>query len=316
MHNPASRRDPRSHPRWRPSLLTNVIVVLALGGLTAGLYPMSASWLSSYNQSHVLTQAETGRARMSPPAPEQLRLAHEYNEALIAGVRLDPWANVPVGSGNPSDTLLRYDDLLTSGPHGLMSRIRIPSIGVDLPIYHGTATDTLLRGAGHLEGSHLPVGGTGTRSVITAHRGLANATMFSQLNGVRIGDTFTLEVLGDALVYRVTEMVTIEPEDSGSLRAEAGKDLVTLITCTPLGINSHRILVTGERVIPTPAHNIAELGDHPQVPGVPWWIFLASTGLITITAYLIRRGYIDDRNRQSRRDYAGDTHQFAEADAT
>ncbi|WP_459583204.1 class C sortase, partial [Aerococcus mictus] len=112
------------------------------------------------------------------------------------------------------------------------------TIDVDLPVYHGTSDEVLNRAAGHLEGTSLPVGGPSTRAVITAHRGLANARMFTDLNKVNVGDTFTIEVFGDVLTYRVRDTKVVAPEDTDTLRVEEGKDLVTLVTCTPLGINS------------------------------------------------------------------------------
>lgn len=280
---------------WRPGLLTWLIAVLALSGAGAGLYPMTAGWISSYNQSRVIEQAHRNLRDLQPRPAQQIELAHEYNNALTAGVELEPGGNVPVGAGNLSDAALRYDEILRAEDDGLMGRIKVPGIDVDLPIYHGTSEATLLRGAGHLEGSHLPVGGTGTRTVITAHRGLANSTMFTDLNRVQDGDTFTIEVLGEALVYRVFDIEVIDPKDSSSLRAVPGKDLATLITCTPLGINSHRIVVTGERITPTPPDAVKAVGAAPTIPGFPWWAVLGGGGLVVVTVYVVRRGFADPR---------------------
>lgn len=264
--------------------------------MTAGLYPMTAGWLSSYNQSQVIAQAQTQLERADAHAGDaQLQHARAYNDALTSGVRLESGGNVPVGAGNLSGTELRYDQMLAAGQNGLMGRVKIPSIDVDLPIYHGTSDETLLRGAGHLEGSHLPIGGLGTRSVITAHRGLANSTMFTNLDQVGKGDTFTLEVLDEVLVYRVFDVQIIAPDDTESLRATPGADVVTLVTCTPLGINSHRILVTGERVLPTPMAAVENAGRAPDVPGFPWWILLGSGGVLLAGGYLAHRGFVDAR---------------------
>lgn len=280
---------------WKPSLITYVIMVLAMAGLGAGLYPMTAAWVSSYNQSQVIVQAETNLHSIEPNPARQFELAHEYNDALTAGVKLEPGGNVPVGSGNSTDSALRYADMLKAGDDGLMARVKIPGIDVDLPIYHGTSEATLLRGAGHLEGSHLPVGGAGTRTVITAHRGLANSTMFTNLNEVKDGDTFTIEVLGDVFVYEVFDVQVIDPNDSGSLRAVPGEDLATLITCTPLGINSHRIVVTGKRITPTPPSALEDIGAAPEIPGFPWWAVLGGAGALLVGAYVARQGFVDQR---------------------
>ncbi|QBE50320.1 class C sortase [Leucobacter triazinivorans] len=274
-------------------MLTSAIAVLALAGLVAGLYPMTAAWISSYNQSRVIERSHGQLERLQPSATEQLDLAREYNSALTAGVELQAGANVPIGAGNVTDTELVYADMLRADGNGLMGRVKIPAIDVDLPIYHGTDEATLLRGAGHLEGSHLPVGGVGTRTVVTAHRGLANSTMFTHLDRVEPGDTFSIEVLGETLVYRVFDVQVIDPDDSGTLRAVPGADLATLITCTPLGINSHRIVVTGERVTPTPAAALEDAGKSPRVPGFPWWAVLGSGGVVLVGAYVARRGFLD-----------------------
>ena len=292
----ASRSKRRA---WRPAALTYFIVALGLAGLTAGLYPMTAAWLSSYNQSKVIEQAGSDLSDVDPRPGEQLQLAHQYNNALTSGVKLEAGGNVPVGAGNLSNSELRYDAMLAASPDGLMARIKIPTIEVDLPVYHGTSEETLLRGAGHLEGSHLPVGGEGSRSVITAHRGLASATMFTNLDKVVEGDTFSVEVMGEVLVYQVIDIQVIEPEDTAALRAVPGEDLVTLITCTPLGINSQRIIVTGERITPTPVEDLRDQGAPPEIPGFPWWMAFGSGGVVVLGWYLRSSGF-EDARRSSR----------------
>lgn len=293
---PRAGRRAQAGP-WRPSALTIIIAVLGIAGLTAGLYPMSAAWLTSYNQSKVLRTSVAALDDLRPTADEQLALAAAYNEALSAGVVLGKNAHVPVGEWTLADQTLEYTELLNGGAKGLMSRVKIPSIDVDLPVYHGTSDAVLERGAGHLEGSHLPIGGIGTRAVLTAHRGLANATMFTNLDRVAVGDTFTVETLGQVLSYRVRDTQVIDPEDTGTLRPETGADLVTLVTCTPLGINTHRILVTGERITPTPARDLREAGAVSDVPGFPWWIMLAGGGFALVVIYVVRQGLAEGAAR-------------------
>jgi len=259
---------------------------------------MAAAWLSSYNQSQVIRNAEENIDSLTPGKEDQLAAAHAYNDALTAGVSLEAGGNIPVGTGNLSNVDLRYDEILNANGQGLMGRIKIPGINVDLPIYHGTSDATLLKGAGHLEGSHLPVGGESTRSVVTAHRGLANATMFTNLDKVRSGDTFTVEVLGEVLTYRVFDIQVIDPDETSSLRVMPGRDLVTLITCTPLGINSQRIVVTGERITPTPPQDLANAGAAPTIPGFPWWAVIGSAGALLIGVYARRQGFVDARVRK------------------
>lgn len=201
--------------------------------------------------------------------------------------------NIPTGAGKSSNGKLDYNAILRTDESGLMARLRIPAIDVDLPVYHGTSDATLLQGAGHLEGTSLPVGGPGTRSVITAHRGLANATMFTNLDRVKIGDTFTIEVFGKVLAYKVRETKVVEPTETESLRSVPGKDLVTLVTCTPLGINTHRILVTAERIEPTPAKDLANAHATSDLPRFPWWAVWFSAGLLVAAVYVWRSGRSD-----------------------
>ena len=261
---------------------------------------MTAAWLTSYNQSKIIEAFESELSTVKPSVEEQLALARRYNDALSAGVVLGRNASVPTGDGTSSDPSLDYNSILVANNDGMMSRIKIPTIDVDLPIYHGTSDEALLAGAGHLEGSHLPIGGPGSRSVITAHRGLATATMFSNLDQVKVGDAFTVETFGKVMTYRVRETRVIAPEETDSLRAEAGEDLVTLITCTPLGINTHRIVVTGERITPTPEKDLKAAGAAPTIPGFPWWAVIGGLGVVAIGGYVFRRGFVDSQIRESR----------------
>lgn len=282
----------RVRRRWKPSALTIAITAVALIALTTALYPMTASWLSAVNQAQVIDGYERKLQDGKPSPEEQLKLAEQYNAALNAGVDLLANTNVPVGTVAENSSGLDYNRMLSLDAAGLMGRVKIPAIDVDLPIYHGTSDATLLKGAGHLEGSHLPVGGSSTRSVITAHRGLADATMFTDLNKVVRGDRITLEVFGRTLSYRVTSIEVIDPEDTGSLRPVPGKDLVTLVTCTPLGINTQRILVTGERITPTPQADLEQAGK-PADAGFPCWAPLALAGVALAGTYLWRQGLSD-----------------------
>lgn len=278
--------------QWRLSWPALLVALVAMAGVSIVLYPTVASWFSQYNQS-LLIESYTQTIRDNPgtPVAEEIELAHRYNAALSSGALLESNERLPTGAGTSTDQSLVYEDVLDSGATGLMARLRIPAIDVDLPVYHGTADETLLRGAGHLEGTSLPVGGMGTHSVITAHRGLADATMFTNLNRVGIGDTFTLEVFGEVLTYEIFETKVVEPHQSEALRAREDMDLVTLVTCTPLGINSHRILVTAERVIPTPTSEIESAGAPPDIPHFPWWAVILGAAFVLASMYVWRMGY-------------------------
>lgn len=143
---------------------------------------------------------------------------------------------------------------------------------------------------GHLQGTSLPVGRPGTRAVLTGHRGLANATVFTPLDKVKVGDTFSVDVLGEVFTYRVFDYTVASLHDTEEIRAVPDKDLMTLITCTPLGVNTQRILATGERVTPAPAPDLDAVNKHPDVPGSPWWLVGYGAGLAAIGVWAWRSG--------------------------
>lgn len=303
QQQPLTRREYRARRRtWRPGILTVLIAVLALTGTAVGIYPMTAQWLTSYNQAQVVDSYHSVVAAADPEPAEQLNLAHDYNDALSVGkVVVGADTNKPQYDGS-ANTAFDYESMLSTGFNGIMARIRIPKIDVDLPVLHGTDDKTLLAGAGHLEGTHLPVGGESTRTVITAHRGLADARMFTDLDQLAVGDTFSIDVFGETLTYQIITIEVIDPSDTGTIRPVVGEDLATLITCTPLGINSHRIVVTGERITPTPIKEVEAAAAPTELPGTPWWIVIAITAAVLISAYVIRRGFVDARLRARARD--------------
>ncbi|WP_316670093.1 class C sortase [uncultured Propionibacterium sp.] len=275
--------------RWHLSPFALLAALLAFVGMLVFAYPTVASWISRYNQSKVVTDYADEVANAEPDAAEQLARARAYNESLNAGALFEAGSNVPTGDGSGADESLDYDSMLTADSSGLMARLKIGSIDLDLPVYHGTSDETLLRGLGHLEGTSLPVGGVGTHAVITGHRGLAQAEMFTNLDKVKVGDRFVIEVFGEVLTYQVSGTRVVEPTQTETLRIDENRDLVTLVTCTPLGINSHRILVTGERVEPTPVEDV-EAAGRPASAGFPWWAPALGAGTALIVAYVWRSG--------------------------
>ncbi len=268
-------------------LLPVLISALVLVGVGLLLYPSTAAWISQYNQSKIVGEYAHRLQSVRPDRVAQLEAGREYNKALASGAELKSGARIASGTGSAKGSW-RYEDILRADENGTMGRIKIDKIDVDMPIYHGTTEASLLKGAGHLEGMSLPVGGPSTRTVITAHRGLASARLFTDLNQISKGDTFTLEVFGEVLTYRVFETQVVAPSETRAIEAMEGKDLATLVTCTPLGINSHRILVTGERVIPTPARDKANAGKASQLPRFPWWAVIAAGTLGAVATFLTR----------------------------
>lgn len=265
------RRDlPPAPVVWRFPWLAFISSLIIVAGVGVFLYPHVASWFSQKEQSRViaLTQEITEQNEKKKPNPyvALLEQARTYNEALASGVKLEANANVPKGFGTNRNQTLKYQDMLSGNKEGVMGRLHYAKLGIDLPIYHGTSEATLLKGVGHLEGTSLPVGGIGQRSVLTAHRGLPESTLFTHLDKAKKGDIFTISVLDQVFSYRVIDQITIEPSDTEALFADPEKDLVTLITCTPLGINTHRILVTAERVIPTPQSELDDVKKRLTCP--------------------------------------------------
>jgi sortase A len=288
---PLRRRDlrPAAAPRWRMPWGTAILATVAFAGLLLLMYPTVASWWSQYNQSQLIVKVDSEVGGSAAGTREKaLEEARAYNKALVGGALVAAGSRIPTSSaGAPG---FDYPSLLRADADGVMARLRIPSIGVDLPIYHGTSDATLTKGVGHLEGTSLPIGGADQHSVLTAHRGLAGATLFDNLDQVKIGDTFTVEVFGQVLTYRVRDTQVVLPEQTQTLSPQAGEDLVTLVTCTPLGINSHRILVTGERVTPTPQKDIDAAGATPDIPGFPWWAPIIGSSLILLVGLVWATG--------------------------
>ena len=219
---------------------TIFFILIFFVGLSVVLYPAArnaltrqqqAAALKAYQQAaDALTEAEDAAA---------LAQAEDYNQRLadaMPGAFLEPGA------------VEGYDDVLNTAGDGIMGRISIPKLHIDLPICHGTDAEALETNIGHLEGTSLPVGGAGTHAVLSGHRGLPSAKLFSNLDKLEKGDTFTITVLDRVLTYEVDQISTVLPNETDLLRPVAGQDYVTLMTCTPYGINTHRLLVRGRRI--------------------------------------------------------------------
>ena len=275
-----------STKKWRFSKSCIVPALLLLASFASLIYPHAAMWLSQYHMSEVAAEYAKLITHAVPAPREQLERAREYNKNLSSGAIYEANTNIPTSHGATSDASQDYWEQLKANDDGLMARLKIKKIDLDLPVYHGTEDDTLLKGLGHLRGTSLPVGGKGTRSVITGHRGLASAEMFTRLDEIVKGDTFTIEVFDEVLTYKVIEKIVVNPDETKKIAAVPGKDLMTLITCTPLGINTQRILVTGERIIPTPAADEANRGKKPDVPRFPWWVVGCFGSLCVVGGYI------------------------------
>ena len=237
-----------------------IIIALALIGVVLLVYPYVSYRLSDRDQTYVVQQYDDSLAKMTArQMEEEWERARAYNASLATSVLYDPFAS------GQADMDAEYLSLLDIAGNGVMCHIEIPKIKADLPVFHGVSLSTLEKGAGHLEGSSLPVGGAGTHAVMTAHTGLNSAKLFTDLVEMKIGDEFYIYTLDQILAYRVDNILVVEPEDVGALSMVEGKDYVTLVTCTPYGINSHRLLVRGIRVDYTPEEIKQAIADTDTV---------------------------------------------------
>ena len=239
----------------RQILSTIGLVLVFLLSLGLMLYPVISNRINAKYASEIQTTYEaviedTDNGELLAAKEEAIR----YNESITPGA-----TDTEIYS---QEALLaasqNYQELLNVAGDGIIGYVQIPKISVQLPIYHGTNNDSLDRGIGHLLGSSLPVGGDSTHSILTAHSGMASQKMFSDLPQLGVGDVFYLKVLGETLAYQVDQINTVLPHDTTYLGIEQGEDLCTLVTCTPFGVNTHRLLVRGERISYEEAEVIAE----------------------------------------------------------
>lgn len=246
--------------RW---LLAAVCGVAALGLM---LYPLAGELLNEKYHSDVETTytaviADTDDVELTA----QREAAEQYN-AMLSGT-------ATITEGGASAPPLAYVQQLTVG--GVMAYVDIPKINVYLPVQHGTDADTLERAVGHVVGTSLPVGGSSTHAVLSAHSGMASSKLFSDIDQLAAGDVFYIHVLGDTLAYKVDAIHTVLPTDTSLLQIEDSKDYVTLVTCTPFGVNTHRLLVRGRRVLYTPEQETTAA----EKPAASSWMQHYLTGL-------------------------------------
>lgn len=281
MEEPHPQEQPEpataTRPRLRQLLLPILIILL---GMSVLLYPVIATQWNNIQQQLVTEEY----AKFVEEQPEEVRnemfeAALRYNAEHTGTPILDPWlAQVAEDNG---DYQAYLEQLKTNGA---MAQIIVPSAKVKLPVYHGSDEKTLQKGVGHLFGTSLPVGGASTHSVLTGHTGLTNATLFDNLTDVTVGDAIYLNVLGNRLKYEVDQLNVVLPNEIDQLAVVEGQDLVTLITCTPYGINSHRLLVRGHRVPMEPSDE--KLLD--EQGGLTWqWWMLAAIGVCALVLVLM-----------------------------
>ncbi|MFZ2293253.1 MAG: class C sortase [Corynebacterium casei] len=272
-HRTEANSTLQTESRKRRRVFLPVIIILL--GLAVLLYPVIATQWNNVSQQEAAARYE----QFYETLPEEDKTAsfeeaQQYNAERSQGPILDPWL------ARVSEDNTDYQDYLgVLDASDAMARLVVPSAQVDLPVYHGTSEKTLENGVGHLYGSDLPVGGEGTHSVLTAHTGLTNATLFDNLENVKEGDAIYVQVSGEVLKYQVFDTEIVLPEETEGLAPRSDMDMLTLITCTPYGINSHRMLVHAERV-PMDANEVVDS------PGFTWqwwmWALMAAALLVLV----------------------------------
>ena len=297
--DPASpATDPKKAARrkiLRERFLTWLPLVLVLVGVAVLLYPVMAT---QHNNDEQQRLAKMYTATVNSAGPETIAKerasAETYNNNLESAPILDPWLESQRPDTPQYQAYLHEMDI-----DPVMARIVIPSIHVSLPIYHGTDSRTLTEGVGHLFGTSLPIGGPSTHAVLTGHTGLSTATMFDNLTQVKKGDAFYVSSLGQTLKYEITDITVVKPDETDSLRKVPGRDLVTLITCTPYGVNSHRLLVTGERVPMDPTAAAAEEAKALPAPMQTWMkaIIVAVVIILAVVVGILVRLWWTRRRR-------------------
>lgn len=277
-------------------------ILLVLAGIAVLLYPVVGTQLNNRSHRHFAEQYETDVQQLEGhDIEDELTRAREYNTKLGDGVPiLDPWLKDVKGPPS-SDPYAHYKSQLDLTE--AMARVRVPGVGIDLPVYHGTTDDVLAKGVGHLYGTSLPVGGEGTHAVLTSHTALSNATLFDNLHDVTEGDVFYVDVYGETLAYEVDQIKVVLPTEIGDLRPEAGKDQLTLFTCTPYAINTHRLLVRGHRIPYEAGQDTAAPNELTTLqPWMYWMIGGAIAGLVLLLALIL----LDRRNKATSRPETSD----------
>ena len=278
-----------------------IITFLLALGIT--LYPIISTRYNEQHQSEIHTAYQEQVEQADTSALDEARAsAAAYNESIQPGVQLmDAFSQEAILSASED-----YASQLNITGSGIMGYIQIPAIGVDLPIYHGTDDATLEKGVGHLLGSSLPVGGESTHAVLTAHSGMASQKMFSDLDLLKHGDVFYLDVLGETMAYQVDQIKTVLPYDTTYLGITEGGDHCTLVTCTPFGVNTHRLLVRGTRIPYEEAEEIIAETAPEELPESTWeqaYIrgiciaigIVAAAGILALAVWLYQRyrhGYV------------------------
>ena len=274
------RKQKQNKSKINSALFLASLLIFA-AGVGIFVYPAVSNWLAERRQAEAIERYKEDVTVLEPEEiEEQKARAQEYNQNLAEDELHDPFLQ-----GDQYVVSSGYNDVLNYNGDGIMGYVEIPCINVNLPIYHGTGEEVLRKGAGHLAASSLPVGGAGTHSVISAHRGLPSARLFTDLDEVETGDVFYIHVLDETLAYQVDQIETVKPDELSGLRVVKGRDLVTLLTCTPYAVNTHRLLVRGTRIPYEEAKEIQQEQEGAHI--LPLWLREYFVSIAAVIIFLV-----------------------------
>lgn len=274
---------------------TILIILLFLIGTVILLYPLIGRWYNRTNQATIIENYDQTMVELEAAKCNEIRQrAQEYNQSLLGNVILSD----PFDTSMEEQDTSEYNQLLNMNHDGMMGYIDIPEIDIQLPVFHGTSEEVLGKTAGHLENTSLPIGGSGTHAVISAHTGLPIGKYFDDLIELEEGDRFYLKVLDETLAYQVDQIKVVEPADTSDLVIDREQDYVTLVTCTPYGVNSHRLLVRGTRIPYTEGEEVIR----PEKKAFWWWRVILIGGLciqLPVIYVLVKKRRNRKKNRRT-----------------
>ena len=276
-----------------------LIVIIFLAGLSLLLYPFVANQWNNHRQKQLISSYEDNLTELTEAGDidyaKELKKAQAYNDALLPSILPDSFAVADARKEEDST----YMNCLNLTGDGMMGIVEIPKIAIKLPIYHGTEEKVLQSGVGHFEGTSLPIGGESTHAVLTGHRGLPSKLLFTDLDNLEKGDIFYIKVLGETFAYQVDQILTVLPENTKELTIVPGKDYVTLVTCTPYAVNTHRLLVRGYRIPYEEA--VEKVPDEKIAIGLPFQMKVLFIGLFILFLILFFCGvaaYVKKRKKK------------------
>lgn len=277
--------------KTRKHISTVILIMTIIVGLFLMFYPSASNYINSLGHKGIIDDYNNAVENSNYDYSEMLEAARQYNKELAE--------NTPYIAELTSERRQVYESLLDIMGIGVMGYIEIPAANISLPIYHGTSEEVLRSGVGHVEGSSLPVGGESVHTILSGHRGLPSARLFTDVDRLKEGDLFFLHILNETFTYEVDQIQTIDPSIPSDLKIEKGHDYCTLMTCTPYGVNTHRLLVRGHRV-PTPENDESDVSDtEVKESDGKWYLKWTVPAAIVMSIAVTTGAWLISRHRRS-----------------